>query len=178
MVSSIIIGISGPVSSGKSTLATALAKRLKCKVARFGDYVRNIASERGLELTRENLQKVGEELAQDKKEFCQSLLKSVDYQPRENLIIEGIRHADIAIILKELLTPALFSLVYLSISETSQQERFNNREKQEQSLILTSIESHSTEIEVKNEVYKLSDFKVDSNLTTEKQVDQIIQYIS
>ncbi len=60
-MSQIFIGLVGPIASGKGTVATHLKKQ-GFKVFSLSDKVREEATMRGLSLTRENLQNIGDEL--------------------------------------------------------------------------------------------------------------------
>jgi dephospho-CoA kinase len=60
-MSQIFIGLVGPIASGKGTVASHL-KNQGFKVFSLSDKVREEAIQRGLPLTRENLQDIGDEL--------------------------------------------------------------------------------------------------------------------
>jgi cytidylate kinase len=58
-----IIGIAGPIASGKSTLARGLAQVFSLKLIGFGEYVRHEAQARGLDVAdRRVLQDLGQSL--------------------------------------------------------------------------------------------------------------------
>jgi dephospho-CoA kinase len=105
-VTDTVIAFAGRIGAGKSSVAKALADHLGWKLASFGAYVRTVVSSRGLSLSRESLQAVGEELeAKDTTALCRAVLNAAFWQPGEPLVIEGIRHVRVLEILKTLVAP-------------------------------------------------------------------------
>lgn len=94
------IVIVGKIASGKTTLAEELSKRLNATVVSFGNYVRHIASLKGIEHNRTNLQNVGAELIRTiapsqfvKNVFAYGIGNAV--LSNSILLVEGVRHVSI-----------------------------------------------------------------------------------
>jgi len=89
-----IIGLTGPMASGKSTVVDAL-KNEGFKHFTLGDIVREECANKGLELVRDNLMATGEAL---RKEFgagvlgMRALQKVLTEGENDNWIIDGIRN--------------------------------------------------------------------------------------
>lgn len=88
-----IIGLTGPMASGKSTVVSALQK-WGYKLVTLSDMVREEAGKRGVKEEREALMKVGESL---RKEFGagvlgrRALLK-IEKEGGKNWVVDGIRN--------------------------------------------------------------------------------------
>jgi dephospho-CoA kinase len=89
-----IITLAGAIGSGKSTLAKALAVVLSAPVAGFGDYVRALAAERGLDTgDRKVLQDLGHELVTtNARDFLERTLRWSAHVPGQTLVLDGLRH--------------------------------------------------------------------------------------
>jgi cytidylate kinase len=169
-----IICLSGPRSSGKSTTAKCLARLLGWRSFSFGGYVREVARERGLDpqdlLT---LQNIGSELIDMGWEiFCQNLLTYYGYN-NENVVIDGIRHVQAVNTLSSITKSRVF-LVYLDLPETVQNERIQQRNRGE----YEGHENHDVEKQVKCEVRKKSDFIINSEIPPEEVAKLIIEVLS
>jgi hypothetical protein len=91
----------------------ALAERLQCPRASFGDYVRSVAVERGLDAEdRQVLQALGDELiaSQGWSAFCQAVLDHAGYTAGP-VVVDGIRHAQAADVMCALVAPTSWRLV-------------------------------------------------------------------
>ena len=121
----IVLGFSGPIASGKTTISMKLAKHLGCPRVSFGDYVRKVASERGLDvLSRDVLQNVGESLIREGwKKFCSSVLEQVKWEPGGTLVVDGVRHKEALTNLKELTAPSKMFLIYVTASQVDKEKR-------------------------------------------------------
>ncbi len=88
----IVVGISGPIAAGKTTLAKLLETK-GFAYTRFSLVIDNILKERGLELTRSNRQEVGIELNQTgrQRELATRTLKRVD--GHKMIVVDGLRFA-------------------------------------------------------------------------------------
>lgn len=86
-----IIGITGLFGSGKST-AAAILKDKGFKTVSLSSYLKDLANERGLTLTRTNLQDLGNEVR--KKHGAGFLVKKAlkEYKNEEKIVIDGIRN--------------------------------------------------------------------------------------
>jgi len=112
-----IIALAGAIGSGKSTLAAELASARRAPRAGFGDYVRHLARERGLDVSQRTvLQDLGHQLVEaDARVFLDGALVWAGHQPTDELVLDGVRHLKILTALQaravELSDPTV--LVYL-----------------------------------------------------------------
>ena len=88
-----IIGITGPMASGKTTVIEAL-KKIGYKVVTLSDMVREEARKRGVEEERENLMAVGQSL---REEFGAGILavralETIKSEDGDMWIVDGIRN--------------------------------------------------------------------------------------
>jgi cytidylate kinase len=157
-----IVAFAGRIGAGKSSVAKALADHLGWKLTSFGAYIRTVASSRGLSLSRESLQAVGEELeATDATALCRAVLNAAFWQPGEPLVIEGIRHLRVLEILKSLVAPQPLVFVYLEADEEQRRSRLRDRGTGEAER-LDAVEAHPTEQEVFTHLPKLADLVLSS----------------
>jgi dCMP deaminase len=87
------IGLTGFMGSGKGEIANILKKR-GFKYMSLSDMVRNEATKRGLEHSRENLQKIGNELREQGGAgvLGAKVRETVSASPDSNWVIDGIRN--------------------------------------------------------------------------------------
>jgi dephospho-CoA kinase len=92
-----IVGIAGRIASGKSTLARALAGRYSFKLISFGNYVRQEAQARGLDVSdRQVLQDFGQSLVDESAtSFVHGVFHRAHYQPTDRVVLDGVRHESV-----------------------------------------------------------------------------------
>jgi adenylate kinase family enzyme len=145
---STVLALAGKIASGKSTLASEFAKDVGWPYVSFGNYVRSVARESGLEETRENLQNVGDRLImEDLEGFCQRVLAQVDWRPGQPLVIDGVRHAEIHYLLRRIVAPSKYVLTYLRVNDQIRKDRLRQEGIDDSELI--ERETHPTEEQVK-----------------------------
>ena len=176
-MNSIIVGFSGPTSSGKTTFSSEISRILECKKVSFGEYVRKVATERSIEHTRDNLQNLGANLIQELgyEIFCKNVLNMVNWSQGDFLIIDGIRHVEVLNTLKILTKPSKFFLVYIDIDLKKREERLKNQGLVKEDV--KKIDKHSTEIQVHSDLKKYSDIIVDGTLSVEEVIMKILDCI-
>ena len=114
----LVLVFSGQIGSGKSRISTEVAKTLAWSYASFGDYIRSIAHSRGLDDRREVLQDLGAALVKKGAEdFCRSLLAHYKWRSGEPLVIDGLRHREVADALRRLVAPLEIKIVLLEVEE-------------------------------------------------------------
>jgi len=173
-----IIVVSGKIASGKTTFAHALANHLGVDCIGFGDEVRSIAESRGLPLTREMLQSVGEEQVRDRpRAFCEAVLRRANYQPGQGLVLEGLRHAEILALLRELLSPVKLVHVHILSSEEERQQRIATRARPGD-VAVRETEEHSTEAQLMRTLPTLADVTVDGSRPVADIVSEAAKSIS
>jgi hypothetical protein len=106
------------------------------------------------------------------------LLDQVDYVPGEALVIDGIRHEEIAEQLRTQVAPARFVLVYLKADETTLERRFT--EERSGGADLHSMEQHSTERQVLVGLPERADISVlnDGKRPLDVVVDEILRKLA
>lgn len=104
----------------------------------FGDFLRQVARERGMKDNRETLHALGEEFAKDMTAFCASVLKGGEWKSGHPLVVDGIRHAGAVGALRSLITSTPFVLVYVGVTPATRQERFHKKK-----VLITEFESTS-----------------------------------
>lgn len=161
---SLVIAISGKINSGKTTLRNRLAELEGWSYVSFGDYVRYVTKERGLPDDRIHLQQIGEELIETNLEdFCRAVLnQDSTWKPGSPLIIDGIRHIEVDKLLRKLVAPSRYSLVYLDTDEQTRKQRLREEGINDPELI-EQIESHSTEQEVNTVLRGVADYVIDGS---------------
>lgn len=98
-----IIGIVGPIASGKGVLITILQKQGYHRVS-LSDVIREKTQEWGMEMTRKNLQEVGDSL---RKKFGNSILaemvsSKIQKNTAEKFVVDAIRNpAEVTYLKKE-----------------------------------------------------------------------------
>lgn len=120
------IGLAGGISSGKSTMATALASHLGLQRISFGDFVRHEVQTRGLGVDRPTLQTVGAELLDSLSAdgFCRAAAKWAKLDVESTgLVWDGIRHASVANALRQLQPHMQFLLIGLRPPEIERRDR-------------------------------------------------------
>jgi dephospho-CoA kinase len=170
-----ILGFSGSIGSGKSTLSTELSKVLNYRYASFGNYVRKTATKMGyMAASRTQLQEVGEMLVRnDAWSFCQSVLQDAEWTQGEGLIIDGIRHLNILKILREICSPQKLFLIYIAVDENIRQERVVGRGRDKE-LVLAM--KHSTELQVKEILRLQADLILDGSETIKNNTQLISEW--
>ena len=111
------VALSGPIASGKTTTAHALAEILRRPVVSFGDYIRQEAAARGLPGDRRQLQELGRSLITDLgwTTFCTAAVRAAGIEPGETrLVIDGLRHIEALAALRVLLAPDPVWLVFIA----------------------------------------------------------------
>jgi dephospho-CoA kinase len=87
------LGLTGPIASGKGEIAKILISRGFCYIS-LSDIVREEARKRNIEMSRENLQNLGNSL---RKKFGAGILgktvrERIEEEPERNWVIDGIRN--------------------------------------------------------------------------------------
>lgn len=173
LMSSTVLAFAGGIRSGKSTVSTGVAQALGCPRVCFGNYVRKITHLRGLEDCRENWQAVGESLIQeDLLHFCGAVMAQAAWEPGEPLVIDGVRHVEVALALKSLVSPSSQRLIYIDAADAIRESRL--RETWPHEKPLTQLDQHSTEVQVSRALRGLADLVVDGT----RSVDELTREIT
>ena len=117
-----VIGLSGPISSGKTTAGCLLRER-GYHYGRYSQVLQAIATERGLPSTRENLQEIGQEMFEGHQQryLGKYLLRLMP--TATNLVIDGLRHPEDYAFLVETFGPT-FHHFYIEADYKVRQERY------------------------------------------------------
>ena len=145
--------------------------------ASFGSHVRSVAAERGMDEDRETLQELGESLVEeDCAGFCSSVLRSADWRQGFPLVINGIRHAEVIRVLRSLVSPSRFILLYVHTPEQALEHRRGARAASNR-LDWERIERHSTEVEVPTVVREAADLVLDGSRPADELADQVTAFM-
>jgi dephospho-CoA kinase len=130
MAGSFVLALAGAQSSGKTTLARAVAIRTGAAYVGFGDLVRAEAARRGIGGSREELQELGQTLLDELGAllFCKRALgvAAVSREVRP-VAWDGVRHPEVLEALRELYAPVPVRLVMLAPEETARRRRVEAR---------------------------------------------------
>ena len=173
----LVVGFAGRIGSGKSTISAEVAKTLGWPRASFGDYVRTIARNAGLEESREVLQEIGSSLIErGVDDFCRAVLAQSGWNAGEPLVIDGIRHAEVITALRKLVAPLEMRVVYLDVKD---EKRLDNLRKREDAVpeTLELVEAHATEEQVKNVLPELADLRLPGDRPIEELVTTVVTWI-
>lgn len=171
----VAVGVAGRIGSGKTTLAHELAARMDCAYASFGDYVRHVARERGIDCgRREVLQAIGDELiAVGWPSFCRAVLNFSGYA-RGSVVVDGVRHVEAIHALARIVHPLPFRLVAVSVDSALRSKRLQARGIGVK--LAEAVEAHATESAV-CAVVDLADYTVEGGLTIEEAAETAYQFL-
>jgi ribosome-binding protein aMBF1 (putative translation factor)/adenylate kinase family enzyme len=173
----LVLGFAGRIGSGKSTLSTEVAKALGWPRASFGDYVRTVARNSGLDESREVLQELGASLIEGGvDDFCRAVLANCGWNAGEPLVIDGIRHAEVIESLRKLVAPLEMKVVYLDVGDDKRLENLRTREQAETEA-LKRVEEHPTEEQVKDRLPGLADLRLAGDHPVPELVSTLVKWI-
>jgi len=123
-----IIGLTGTIASGKGVVADFFKNKGFVYLS-LSDELRQIAKERKIELTRENLQKLGNTLREEIGAFVLAKMVSdkIHSQKYRNVVVDGIRNPAEVVELKKLKD---FFLVAVDAPEKTRFERMVGRNRE------------------------------------------------
>lgn len=172
---STVLGFSGGIASGKSTLSEAVALSLGCPRVSFGGYMRGEARRRGVATDRDTLQAIGEELvARDPDGLCRAVLGQAGWVPGGALVVDGVRHVDIAERLARIVKPSDFRLVYVAAEKDTRSARFVARAEAKGDL--AAFDAHSTEKDVRHGLRERADLVADGNQAIESLIEKVARW--
>ena len=174
---SLVLVFSGQIGSGKSKLSSEVARTLSWSYASFGNYIRSIAHSQGLDETREVLQELGEGLVKKGAEdFCRALLAHYNWRSGEPLVLDGLRHKEVADALRRLVAPLEIRIVFLEVDEKIRKARLAT-EKQRDFEMFETVQKHPTEMQVKTEIPRIADLTLQGNRTPQDLVHDIVTWV-
>ena len=171
-----LICFSGLIGSGRTSISSAVAYRLKLDRTGFGDYLREQLSKVSEgPVTRSDLQDFGQDLVEsDPKKFCKLVLNRVDFDYKRDIIVDSIRHVKIYNCLKKLVEPIECRLIYIVVDEKQQALNLSNRYRFEK--ILPAMH-HQAELDTIKKLPKIADEKIINTGDFKSVVDQCVSVI-
>jgi len=174
-----IIGLTGTMASGKDVISDIL-KRKGFAYLSLSDEVREEAKARGIELTRENLQLLGNEMRKNEGNaiLAQRILRKVT-DPQKHYIINGIRNTS------EIQELKIWPSFYLIAVDSPQQMRFQrmvtrNRPSDPKNYYdfmksdaIDQGEGQGEEGQQTNACMKLADYHLFNEFSMERLVDKV-----
>lgn len=175
---SMVVGVAGPIGSGKTTLAIGLAKALECPIASFGTYVRDVAARTGRPGSREVLQEISEQLilSLGPRDLTRNVINEAGWDRRQSIVVDGIRHPQVVVALRQEVEPLPVILVYLDVTPEVRRERLVTRDNLSDSEVRL-IDSHSTERHVGTKVRALADVIVTAGYEPQDTIGAVIKTI-
>jgi uncharacterized protein YprB with RNaseH-like and TPR domain/predicted nuclease with RNAse H fold/dephospho-CoA kinase len=117
-----VIGLSGPISSGKTTAGQYLALH-GFAYGRYSQVLQSLLEDRGLPVTRESLQQIGEEVYRGlgQRWLGSELIKRMPESG--DLVIDGLRHPEDHSFLVEAFGPCFFHM-HIDAPESLREQRY------------------------------------------------------
>jgi dephospho-CoA kinase len=163
-----IIGLSGKIDSGKTTVAEYFETKYGFQILSTSKMLKSILDSQNLEINRENLQKIGKELI-DVVGGSGFIAIMLEYLPPGNYVIEAIRHKDAFNFLRK-----KFGNDYYHIHiDTDENIRYSRRKDRYNPINhYRKVERADTELEI-NELKNLANFIVINDGNFEDMNSQI-----
>ncbi len=178
----VALGFTGKLTSPRSATSKEVAKRLDYPRVSFGEYLREYVAKRGLPLSREVLQEVGDDLVKkDAERLCDKVLSRANWKRGQPLVIDSIRHDDVLPVLESRVSPIPFGLICLNMEWSDQEKRWKDMEVTEKEDLpffsnLIALQFHDAEIDVINSLIQKADFVIDGNRSVEELTDDIVKF--
>lgn len=159
-----VIGIIGPIASGKDTAAEYISKKLGMPVFQTSGPLKEIANERGIPLARKDLILLSRELACERGEdhLARTLLSRIENKG----IITGMREvAQISYLRKN----SKFILIAIDADQKTRFERLKSRKQIDEGKTFADFAANEKEEDTSNNVQRLSecmkmaDYRIENN---------------
>lgn len=173
----LVIGVAGEIAVGKTVFIAALAEALVARTTGFGDYVREVATSRGLAWTRDVLQPLGEQLKAELGDdaFVEAVLNRAG--DGSVVIVDGVRHVEISETIRRLVAPARFVLMFLEVDEETRAIRAEHSRPLDAHR-LAALAQHSTERQVHDgSLRRVADVILDSSKAVEAVVADAVSFV-
>ncbi len=144
--------IIGRICSGKTTYSKEIAKFLNIQVKSFSTYLKHYCEMNGIQINRENLQNIGEDLINTQPQVFLENVINFEKGPSDIIIFEGVRHK---IILDELNNLSEKTIpIFISVDPETRYNRYINRDKKTDRKIsfeqFLAIDNHPVEMEIES----------------------------
>jgi dephospho-CoA kinase len=137
-----VVGVAGPIGSGKSSLARDIASSGRGQVIMASNVIRRHARELGMDVSRRQLQDLGWHLVStNPTEFAKELLNGSE---SGLVVVDGVRQWTVWRALIQLAAPVPACLVFVDISRAEQLRRVLSRDGVSEDQ-LQEIEMHPVE---------------------------------
>ena len=178
-----IIGIIGTIGSGKDTVAEYISNKLSIPTFQISQPLKDIAKEREIEPTRENLIKIGSDLVKEKgagflAELCIQKLQN------EKGIVTGIRVLEVVDYFRKnsnLILLAIEAEPEIRFQRIVDRNKFGEAENFEEFIENERKENSPPNAQRLFECLKLADYSIDNNENQEKlfiKVDEFLKHYS
>lgn len=123
-----IIGVSGHIGSGKTTLSGVISRKWRFIHLSFGNLIEEVLKKESEEITRKKLQDKGEQMIRDLgcKGIVDLLFEKNDVNTTSNYVIDGIRRVGVYLHLREFFGDS-FKLIFLEVPLGIRLKRIRNR---------------------------------------------------
>jgi cytidylate kinase len=164
----VVVAFSGPIGAGKSTISQKVADTLHWPRVSFGDYIKKIAQENGEDPeNRAVLQRLGQALVlADVDDLVNQVLNQREWRNAKgegNLVVDGLRHAEVRHALVQKIRPNLLKHVFVTIDEDTRQQRVREEDHIEPR-ILMRYDQDITEAQIPRVLREYKDIEVSGKL--------------
>lgn len=159
----LIVAFAGRSKSGKTRLATQVARQIGAGFGSFGDVVRREAETQHLDPTNPDvLIALGSQIVKERCDwFCRTVILDAGWPSSEMILLDGIRHVKVVEAVKKLVAPAQFRLVMVSASVDSRLRRFQAAGPVRQTT-LAQIDAHAISGET-DALSRIADYQADGD---------------
>lgn len=171
----IVLAFSGPIGAGKSTISLKVAELLRWPRVSFGEYVQKVAKENNQDPSdRTVLQRLGQALVlSDVDSFVESVLNQREWRTEGNLVVDGLRHAEVRHALMQKIKPSVLKHVYVTVDEDTRQQRVREEDKVEPRLLMR-YDQDITEAQIPRIIREYKDIEVSGKLPSQIAAKEIV----
>jgi hypothetical protein len=171
----LVLAFSGAIGTSRSEVSQLVANRLGWPRVKFADYIRDLARESGENpQDRMVLQKLGQALVIDDVDgFVEKVLARADWQENGNLIVDGLRHAEVRHSLAQKVAPNTLRVVHITLDEDTRQDRAT-RDKGIEQRLLARFDQDLTEAQIPKILPAYADLILDGTLPRQILAEKVI----
>ena len=166
-----IYGISGPIASGKTTVANFLAQNKECTYARYSQILSNMLSKQESEPSRSSLQELGWKIHKEKGQRWLGKKLIGLTKGKQRIVIDGLRFLEDHALLAETFGPSFHHIfIYTPFNERKKRVKLNRTED----ISLEAATSNHIEKEVQ-QLKKIAHSVIENEGTIESMFNKIDQ---